>query len=283
MGRTERLWYTGILVFGLIGGQASVSASDGALEISATCVAQGCFTGDLPGFPVSITGADGNSYALTSDLVLPDENTTGILIRTSHITIDFNGHEIDGPVVCEGVSVVCDLSGTGDGIRADGNSIIGVEVKNGLVTGTGRDGINLGDQSIIRHMRIISNAQDGLSLGTGSIVESVVATRNGDDGIAVESNSVVRDSASQSNAGNGIRASAGTVVSSCTLADNETNGVFGLSGTLVHDSTFIANTGDGLELGNNSGYRGNVFAGNGNNINGGVNLGGNLCDMLVCP
>lgn len=260
-----------------------ILASDGVLEINAVCAAQGCFTGDLPGYPVNVTGADGSSYILTSDLTLPDENTTGIVIRTSHITIDLGGHHIDGPVVCEGASTVCNLTGTGDGIRIDGGSIVGVEVKNGVVSGAGRDGINLGDQSIVRNMRVMSNARVGIDLGTAAIVEGVTSSFNADDGIAVASNSVVRNSTSQSNAGNGISASGGTVVSVCTLADNETNGVFGLSGTLVSDSTFIANGGDALELNNNSGYRGNVFAGNANNISGGVNLGGNLCDLVVCP
>lgn len=258
-------------------------ASDGVLEINAVCAAQGCFTGDLPGYPVSITGADGSSYVLTSDLILPDENTTGVLIRTNHITVDLGGHHIDGPVVCEGASVVCDLTGTGDGIRADGSSIVGVEVSNGIVSGAGRNGIDLGDQSIVRDLRVMSNASDGLDLGSGTIVERVVSSFNAEDGIDVDSNSVIRASTAQSNAGNGIRASGGTVVSNCTLADNETNGVLGLSGTLVSDSTFVANDGDALQLNNNSGYRGNVFAGNSNNISGGVNLGGNLCDLLVCP
>lgn len=272
-----------ILAPALLGSFGDLSASDGALEINQTCASQGCFVGDTPGYPVSITSGNGSSFILTSDLVLSDENTTGILIRTSHVTIDLNGHHISGPVVCEGSSVVCDLSGTGDGIRADGSSIVGVEVKNGIVSGAGRDGVQLGDQSIVRDLRVMSNASDGLDLGSGAIVDQVTSSFNAEDGIAVESNSVVQTSTTQSNAGNGIRASGGTVVNGCTLADNETNGVFGLSGTLVSNSTFIANDGDALELGNNSGYRGNVFAGNSNNISGGVNLGGNLCDLVLCP
>ncbi len=72
-------------------------ASDGVSEINQTGATQtGCFSGDTTGFPVTITTP--GSYRLTSRIVLPNENTDGIVVSTSSVTLDLNGFEIGGPV-----------------------------------------------------------------------------------------------------------------------------------------------------------------------------------------
>ena len=91
-------------------------AVDGVGEINQTCAtATGCFSGDAAGFPVTISTS--GSYRLTSRLVLPNENTDGILVSTSSVSIDLNGFEITGPVTCAGGPILCTpATGTGSAI-----------------------------------------------------------------------------------------------------------------------------------------------------------------------
>ncbi|MBY0401631.1 hypothetical protein K2X89_15160, partial [Myxococcota bacterium] len=74
-----------------------VCASDGILEINQTCATlSGCFSGDAPGFPVTIDGTAGSSYLLTSDLVVRNVNTDGIFVSVARISIDLNGFGVNG-------------------------------------------------------------------------------------------------------------------------------------------------------------------------------------------
>ena len=83
----------------------SALAGDGSREINQACADNtGCFTGDATGLPVKITGA--GSYRLTSNLIVPDENTTGIEVSTSDVSIDMNGFAIIRSG-CEGATTNC--------------------------------------------------------------------------------------------------------------------------------------------------------------------------------
>jgi hypothetical protein len=61
-------------------------AGDGVLEINRACaVNTGCFSGDGPGFPVTIDGTAGKSYRLTGDLDLTAlAETTAISIERAY-------------------------------------------------------------------------------------------------------------------------------------------------------------------------------------------------------
>ena len=61
-------------------------AVNGVAEINQTSVNAG------GGFPVTISQP--GSYVLTSDLVVPDANTTGVSIQTADVTLDMNGFSI---------------------------------------------------------------------------------------------------------------------------------------------------------------------------------------------
>ncbi len=67
------LWTIALLAVGLT---SPALAVDGVLEINQACADSGCFSGDGAGFPVIISAA--GSYRLTSNLVVPNENTDGI-------------------------------------------------------------------------------------------------------------------------------------------------------------------------------------------------------------
>lgn len=93
----------------------SAFASDGVLEINQTCAVQtGCFAGDTAGLPVTISAS--GSYRLTSNLVVPDENTDGIVVDTENVSIDLAGFEIRGVVVCSEPPIAC-LPNAGTGKR----------------------------------------------------------------------------------------------------------------------------------------------------------------------
>jgi hypothetical protein len=83
---------------------ASALAVDGVLEVNQACAAEGCFSGDEPGLPVTIDGSAGRSFPLTSDLVVPDAATHGIHVlangQTDGVTLDLGGFTIRGPTTC---------------------------------------------------------------------------------------------------------------------------------------------------------------------------------------
>jgi len=84
------------LALALLAAAASPSptwAGTGAIELNQTCAlsAAGCVPGEDTGgsFPISLSSA--GSYRLTSNLVVPDEETDAIDVRGSSIAIDLNG------------------------------------------------------------------------------------------------------------------------------------------------------------------------------------------------
>jgi hypothetical protein len=71
-------------------------AVDGVVEINqARVVAGGVTPSDSPGFPVTID--QGGSYRLTSNLTVPNENTSAIQADVDDVTLDLKGFSIVGP------------------------------------------------------------------------------------------------------------------------------------------------------------------------------------------
>ena len=68
----------------------SALAVDGIVLIDqAKAMAGNATPGDAPGFPVSIT-ISGN-YRMSSNLTVPNANTSAIVITANNVTIDMNG------------------------------------------------------------------------------------------------------------------------------------------------------------------------------------------------
>ncbi len=101
------------LLFLVLAGPAL--AVDGVLEINQACaVNTGCFPGDTPGFPVTISGfPPESSYRLTSSLQVPGTNTDGLFLFGPHITIDFNGFSLSNLTVVAGTGNAVTATGTG--------------------------------------------------------------------------------------------------------------------------------------------------------------------------
>lgn len=275
-------------------------ASDGVLEINQTCAGQtGCFSGDTPGFPVTIT-TPGMSYRLTSSLTVPNENTDGIVVSTSDVSVDLAGFSILGPVTCSGNPLVCTpATGSGSGVERVSLTNRGISVKNGSITGMGNYGVQLGDQAEVTKLRVRWSRVSGIHAGAGSTISDNTAHSNGSDGISADFGSTVWDNAAYSNGGDGIAVSPGSNVSGNTAFGNVGTGISTGTGSTVSGNSAYSNGGDGIFA--NSGstvqrntvrsnisfglrlfqatYRENTITSNtaGTVIGTGINMGDNYC------
>lgn len=184
------LWILGMIA---VLAATPAAAGDGKIEINqARALVGGIIPTDSPGFPVSIGKG---SYLLTSDLVVPDENTDGILVLDDDATIDLGGFAIRGPVTCFGStgSVSCSPAGSGIGIRALKSLIGGVSA----------------DRTVVRNGSIVGMGADGLVLRQGALVDGVLVNQIAGTGVLVEADSLVTRSRILMTLGPGLFATRG--------------------------------------------------------------------------
>ncbi len=258
--RTYLLPLYALLLLALTGPALAV---DGVIEINHTCAAQtGCFSGDTAGYPVTIDGTAGRSYRLTSNLIVPDENTDGILVSTSSITIDLNGFEIVRSG-CVGATKDCTSAlGTGSGVETTSTSNRGISVKNGSITGMGSYGVFLGDQAEVSGLRVRWNRFDGIRVDKGSIVSGSTAYENGRNGIYAKAGSTVSGNAVYENGYHGISVLAGSIVSGNAAYRNEDDGIYTSVGSTVSDNATYYNGDDGIWVSRGSTVYGNTVQSN---------------------
>ena len=171
-------------------------ASPGALEINQACVAEGCFPGDDPGFPVEIR-SPGN-YILTSNLNATAA-TGAIVLIVDNINLDLGGFHVRGPANCYGNPVVCDPGSLGHGVNGTGITM-GSTVKNGSVSGF----------------------EWGVATDPGWRVTNVTSSYNRQLGFFVRRGAIVRDSLARFNAGNGFQVGAlGQLIDSISVQNNQ--------------------------------------------------------------
>jgi hypothetical protein len=243
---------------------ASAFAVDGVLEINHACATQlGCFSGDSVGYPITIDGSAGGSYRLTSDLVLPNENTSGITVTADDVTIDLNGFAITGPTTCVGsVPPVCTPLGNGSGILASANNL---SVSNGTIRGMGNHCVKPGNFSMIHHLHLRHCGGDGITLGSVSIITNNTVSSVGGDGIRSDQ-AVIRTNLINGTAGDGIHATGQSIV--------ESNVVF-----------FAGQDGaNGLNMATLTGYLHNTVSQTSGPVTGGTEMGVNICGgNTTCP
>lgn len=257
---------------------APAAAVDGLILIDQNKALAGSVTpGDAPGFPVSITKS--GSYRLSSDLIVPDADTTAIDVTTAaeHVTIDLNGFSIVGPVVCTGSSAgnpvtICtpvpsstSIFGPGVGVRAA--PVRSLTIRNGAIRGMGRHGIFVfnAPQSRMEGMTVMGNGAYGIFGGLATIVDNIVEG-NLLDGI-VFNQGLVRGNSLRRNGGNGIASSGiGGIISGNNIYRN---GGVGLSS--LANSPYSFNNLD------------NNFGGFVDPASSGFNAGGNSCNGGICP
>lgn len=212
-------------------------ASEGGYEISQACVADGCFAGDTPGFPITLTQS--GNYYFTSNLVVPDQFTTAVSVAASDVTLDLRGFLIKGPVACTGGQAQCTpADGTGVGILA-GAGTTNISVEHGTITGLGFKGVELRSRSRIQRMRLENSFRAGASLGAGSDVIDSSANKNGYLGLEAVDSRLVDFEATRN--GQAAINCARCVVDRATVHDNEGVGMFDGYGSVVTASVFSRN------------------------------------------
>ncbi|MEZ4334091.1 MAG: right-handed parallel beta-helix repeat-containing protein [Myxococcota bacterium] len=260
------------------------SAVDGVLEINQTCATTtGCFPGDAPGFPVTISGSAGRSVRLTSDLAVGDPNVDGIEITVARVEIDFNGFSL----VCYSLG-----SGTAKGVTGTGTNgsfARYTTLRNGVIRGARNLGVALAGAEDVRleRMTVEFSSGGGVALGHGAqIVDSrftdngsisldavVVGDRailrgnsidgSGGRGLVAGKHAVVEGNVVTASGGDGIDADFGSVLARNASASNGGRGIVSIDGgaTVVHNAV-ASNGGDGIRVGQRSGVIGNAVNAN---------------------
>ena len=255
---------------------AAVWAVDGVVLIDQNRAISGSVTpGDTPGFPVSINSP--GIYKLASNLVVPNENTTAILVNVDNVTIDLNGFAILGPNVCAtdgfNPATPCTKPATSAvlGVGVDGVSagtVRNTRVLNGTIDGMGGIGLYLGVNSRVEKMNVTSNAAYGIYTSGGVILDTLVRA-NGLTGIFV-SGAIISGSRSIFNRGSGISTSNASLLSGNVIS---TNVSFGLVLSTTVPSRYTDNV-----INNNNGGDANP------QIAGGTQAGANSCGPSgPCP
>lgn len=274
---------TTLVVLGAALGLASNAAiaGDGALEINQDCAVVGCFAGDSPGFPVTISQP--GHYRLSSNLTTPTSGSiNGITIDTSatsstaFVDLDLNGFEIVGGGTCTGNPVTtCAAGSSGRGIEVDPSGQV-ARVHNGAVRGfnIGVALIAVGSGSSIEDLVTSENASAGINPQTFStatvLLDRVRSIRNGTAGASsgITGRILVRNSVFSGNRLQGLTLNAGTTIEDSIFADNGGVGVQCSTCALGRNSFFN----------NNGGSAAAQFA-----ITTLRDMGGNVCDDGTCP
>ena len=262
----------------------SAHAVDGVLEINQACASVGCFSGDDPGFPVTIDGAAGRSYRLTSNLGVSNVFTHGIFVKqgANDVSIDLNGFAIGRASCLDGEVCSATKDGGGRGIGVETPLVDaprGLSVRNGSVMWM-PVGIYAGYGSSITNVRALWNGYYGIYAHTGSIVTNCTASENLDIGILAGKGSTVVGNTVAENGSHGIWVREGSTVEGNASYRNQTGLLADRDGVILRNGVRES---IGIGIDSNSGYGGNVSSGNGGTaIQGGVSLGRNVCDGGVC-
>jgi hypothetical protein len=253
----------------VLGGVATPTwAVDGVVLIDQNKALAGNVTpSDAPGFPVTITLP--GSYRLSSNLIVPNADTTAIVIaaNTPGVTIDLNGFSIIGPTVCTGFPLSCSPTGTGMGVATALNDPLesfGATVRNGTVRGMGSIGVALYTRlGTVENVTVLSNGGGGIFVELGTVVGNRVF-KNGGDGIG---------------GGN-------SVISRNMVSGNRDFGI-SVDDSIVLNNAMIVNGNLGLNA-SNTGFASNVFSSNNGGFlnpqfSGRSPIGPYICDGSVCP
>ncbi len=262
------------LVCAVIAIAGSLHGQDGAILINqSNALAGGITPGDAPGFPVTISQS--GSYRLSSNLILPDSNGTGVQITAPNVTLDLNGFSIIGSNLCtvnnQNVTI-CPPPGQGVGVQAGTDQTPGprsITVRNGSVRGMSLNGVQLtGDGSVVERVAADGNFKAGFDVN-GRVTESS-ATGNGFDGIRAL---VVRDSTSVKNRRFGILIrSAGGAATANIASFNGLQGISAANSTVIGNTVF-SNLDTGIFVDCPSDVSDNTVVENGHNSIGTVNSG----------
>lgn len=252
-------------------------ASDGAILIDqARAIAGGVSDGDAPGFPVSITRP--GLYRLTSDLNFDSSfGTNGIVVNRGPglfsdgaVTIDLNGHTLDGgvggcPSDCDqerfvgafGIFIsqrdatvrggtVQQVAGAGIGNEFGILRVVNMKVSNNAGSGVGHTGPRDDAIVLVENSTFEGNFHNYFHEGLGRVTDSVLAGRN------PPNNVIVADSFIGVHLGEGI-------IRGNAITENQ-DGVVIVNSAIVDTNVLAGNTYRGIRVGRTA--RGALLTGN---------------------
>lgn len=243
-------------------------AVDGVTEINqARAISGGVTPGDTAGFPVTIDQP--GAYRLTSNLDVRGEplpqNVLVVSVTADDVTLDLNGFEIIGSVVCSGEPLGCTPTlGVGIGVHStSGDNLV---IRNGTIRGMGRRAVqvNIGKWTRLESLRVVWSGEDGVSIDSGCVVRNGVFVENG---------------------GFGIISGSGCLMEGNVVSRNGGAGVYTLTSGLF-ENTLIGNADEGF-VAFFSGYAGNTLVDNNGGVDQvdmGIDFGSNVCQTdTTCP
>ena len=193
------------------------------------------------------------SYYLTTNLTA---NPGGIGIWASGVTLDLMGFELDGTggsmsgiAVAPGLANICIRNGTVRRWNLDGVNIS--SAKNCLlqdlrVSGNFRDGLVLGDASVVSRCVASSNTGNGIVGGESCSIIGCVVFSNNANGIRIDFAGVARDCSAMRNGATGLAAGRGSSITDCSAAYNIFTGISAGSGSTVTGCSAYFNKGHGI-------------------------------------
>lgn len=213
---------------------------------------------DLP-----LTISQSGSYYLAETINFSTQDTTGITITASDVTIDLNGYALIGPGKTAG--------GSGDGISASGQQIT---VLNGSVcqwrgsgialssssqviniksTDNGNYGVQIGQDSRVKDCILESNGGDGVDTSNGCVISGCTARSNSGSGFSLGHGSSITNSTASYNGGyEGIGCSRNCSIANCSVSYNNDVGIDGSSGSTIVNCSVVENGGYGIVANNGS-------------------------------
>ena len=224
-------------------------------------------------------------HATTSNNMPPPVTTEGATISGNLAT--YNGGS--------GIKVeATDSSATVIGNNASSNTVDGIStghgatVSNNTANANGEDGIESLTGSTVKGNTTRVNTGNGIKTGANSTVIENSASENGERGISTGSGSTLIANTAFNNDAEGIHVGGyGSTVKNNSTRSNGSDGItVAGNGSNIRDSTSRDNGGYGLNISGSteSGYGGNVFSNNSlGHVNGGTQLGENLCGGSICP
>jgi hypothetical protein len=266
-------------------GNLDVTGQPDPQDVTAVRIEAEDVTLDLNGFtilgPTVCTGPS-DSEAVTS--CMPSGTGTGVEViseasNTTVVNGTVRGMGGAGIVVrsFSRVENVTARSNGGAGISAGGFST----VCRNRVTANGSSGIATSDGSVVDANSVSRNDGFGISANNGSVVTHNVVSAS--DAIALlANNAVVAANVAFSNDGAGIAGATSVFVNN--ISRNNLAGVQASSGSTVLGNVARGNDQDGLTLSADTGYAQNVATDNGSDVDGGIEIGTNLCGAdTTCP
>jgi len=174
---------------------------------------------------------------LAGTLYLATANS-GITINANDITIDLAGHALIGS------------GAVWSAIFVNGSQQ-NITVKNGVVRGWGRNGLNLweAENSIISGVMAYENSTNGISLGSGGMIENCTVKDTGGDGIVCDDGCSIRNCTVRDNGGSGIVVDESCTIQDCTLENNTGDGIHADMDTVISGCSLRKNGGDGIDGG----------------------------------